>query len=355
MSTATVLSRRKKIAFAFVAFFLVFLLSAAGLLALDVYLHHRVQHAAGVNVWGYRGDVVGRKKPGETRIVTIGGSTTFGYGLPWNESWPYYLEHKINQRRPGPTPVTVVNLGVPADSARTFVATLQDYAYLNFDIACFYEGYNDLGVDDFKFKNLTNPDVPHYLEWRHQSPIFRWTGYFPIFPLVLNEKAMAMMHGGNLNAAYGTEKAVFQPNLATRTTAAALKTASELGVQIERQFGHLSNVKPVLSQATDDTCGRWRQYCGAIADAVEHTLAKGQRAVVISQPYLSDLHVDQQTALATMMAHRFGGDAHVRYVNLGRAIDMRDTSLVYDGIHLVARGNVIIAEALLPHLLEMIK
>ena len=60
MNTATsgrvVLSRRKKIAFAILTFLLVFAVSAAGLLAFDVYLHHRVQYTAGVNVWGYRGD-----------------------------------------------------------------------------------------------------------------------------------------------------------------------------------------------------------------------------------------------------------------------------------------------------------
>ena len=48
-------------------------------------------------------------------------------------------------------------------------------------------------------------------------------------------------------------------------------------------------------------------------------------------------------------------DPRVRYVNLGRTIDIHDTSLVYDGIHVVARGNQILADALAPTLLEMIK
>jgi hypothetical protein len=337
---ALTLSRRKKIAFALATFALAGILGFGGLLALDVYLHSRTQNLAGVNVWGYRGPVIGKKKPGEVRIAVLGGSTAFGYGLPFNESWPYYLEQTVNAERAGHPPVTVVNLGVPADSARAFVATLNDYNYLNFDIVCFYEGYNDLDQDAFGFKAITNPDVPHYLLWRHQSPIFRWTGYFPILPLVLNEKAMAMRYGGNLNAAYGTEKIVFRPNLAVRTTAAAMRTASELGVEIEKKFGTLAGVKPQLTAAVDDSCGRWRQYCGA---------------VVITQPYLSDLHVDQQTALTGMMARRFGGNPRVLHVNLGRTIDIRDTSLVYDGIHLVARGNRLIAEAVAPHLRDLIR
>jgi hypothetical protein len=352
MTTAPlVLSRRKKIVFALLAFFLVFLVSVAALLAFDVYLHHRVQYAAGVNVWGYRGDPAGRKKPGQTRVVVLGGSTAFGYGLPWNESWPYYLEQKINARRPGQTPVSVVNLGIPADTARTFVTTLSDYAYLDYDIACFYEGYNDLGQAGPGFKNLTNPGVAHYLEWRYQSPIFRWTGYFPIFPLVLNEKAMAMRYGGNLNAAYGAEKVVFRPNIATRATATALETASALGMKMERTFAP----KPLLSGASDGNCGRWAQYCGAIADAVQKTISQGKRAVVITQPYLAEIHIEQQTAMADMLARRFAGDPRVRYVNLGRAIDIHDTSLVYDGLHLVAHGNEMLADALTPTLLDLIK
>ena len=62
-----------------------------------------------------------------------------------------------------------------------------------------------------------------------------------------------------------------------------------------------------------------------------------------------------RTAMANMLARRFSGDPRVRYVNLGRALNIRDTSLVYDGLHLVARGNQILADALAPTLLEMIK
>jgi hypothetical protein len=45
----------------------------------------------------------------------------------------------------------------------------------------------------------------------------------------------------------------------------------------------------------------------------------------------------------------------VRYVNLGRVLNIHDTSVVYDGIHLVARGNEMVADALTPVMLDMIK
>src|SRR5438105_2599514 len=118
------LSRGRRLAFVVLAFLVVTVLGMALLLALDIYVHRRVQYEAGVNIRGYRGDVVGRKQPGETRLLAIGGSTVFGYGLPWNESWPYYLEQKIAGRQDVRGPVRVVNLGIPTDSARTFVSTL---------------------------------------------------------------------------------------------------------------------------------------------------------------------------------------------------------------------------------------
>jgi lysophospholipase L1-like esterase len=347
--------RRRKLVYLTVAAIavLIVLVPLAALLAFDVYLHHRVQYDAGVNVWGYRGPTVGRKKPGEVRIVVIGGSTAFGYGLRWNESWPYFAEQRINERFGGRPPVRVINLGVPTDSARTFTTTLKDYEFLDYDIVCFYEGYNDLGQDNHEFKSVTIPEVPHYIAWRYQSPIFRWTGYFPIFPLVLKEKAMAMLYRGDLNAAYAHD-IVFRPSLATRTTARTLEAASAVGVAVERRFGRLSNVAAPLNDATESSCGNWAQYCGAIADAVEHTVTKNKTAVVITQPYLSDLHIDQQAALSAMMARRFSGNSRVRYENLGRAIDMRDTSLVYDRVHLVARGNQIIADHIAPVIAKLI-
>lgn len=347
-----VLSRGRRLAFVVIAVVTVLVLSAAALTALDVYLHHRVQYSAGVNVWGYRGDVIGRKKPGETRIIVLGGSTAFGYGLPWNESWPYYLEQKMAARRQPAGPVSVVNLGIPTDSARTFVATLNDYQYLHADVAMFYEGYNDLGLDTNPPPNTTNPAVSHYLAWRHQSPIFRWTGYFPIFPLVLNEKASLLARGG----ASGTGgEVVFRPDLATRTTAAAMKEAADLGVTLERRLGRLTNTTVEKSRTEEAGCGAWSQYCGAVEEAVEHALSHRQLAVVITQPYVSDLHIEQQRALADMMRRQFGSNPRVRYVNLGHLIDMRDTRIVYDGLHLVASGNERIAEALVSQVVELIQ
>ena len=346
------LTTRRKIAYASVAFLMVAIAVLSGLLLVDIYLRHRVK-SLGLNAWGYRGPAAGAKKSGETRIGTLGGSTVFGYGVAWTEAWPYYLERQINAERPQHVPATVVNLGVPRDSATTFVNTIDDYAYLKCDLVILCEGYNDL--EPPSPVKSGNPGVTHYLTWRHQSPIFRWTGYLPVLPLVLNEKAMSLMHGGDLNAAYESREIVFRPGLATRVTAGALKATADLEVALERRFGQLTDGGPGASTAYDSTCGRWTQYCGAMQAAVRQARQRGQAVIVVTQPYLSDLHVDQQRALAASLQREFDGDSRVRYVNLGRLVDLHDPQLAYDGLHLTATGNQRLAAALVPAVLEMIR
>ena len=344
------MTTRRKVVFASVVFVITVVSTVGALLAVDIYLHYRVQRLD-LNVWGYRGPAAGRKKPGEIRVATLGGSTVFGYGVPWNESWPYYLEQKINAARTGHVSATVVNLGVPRDSATTFVTTIRDYDYLRPDVLVFYEGYNDL--ESRAAARGSNSTVANYLAWRHQSPIFRWTGYLPILPLVFHEKALSMMHGGDLSAAYDSREIVFRPGLATRITAGALKATADIEVALEQRFGRLTDSGAAASGAYDSSCGRWSEYCGGVGEAIRAARRRGQRVIVATQPYLSDLHVDQQRALEASLRRDFGGDSAVRYVNLGRLVDLHDPRLAYDGIHLTATGNQRVAAALVPVVLEV--
>jgi hypothetical protein len=323
-----------------------------GLVAIDVYLHARTQDVAGVNVWGYRGRPVADKQPDETRVVMLGGSTAFGYGLPSYESIPFYLEARLNAVSQGQRRFSVVNLGAPGQGAYGFRFDLADYAYLGYDIALLYEGYNDLGADGVP-ADVPQRKAPNYLLWRRESPVFRLTGYYPIFPLVFREKAMAMLHGGDLNAAYGQGEVVFRPTLATRASASALATAATIGETLERQLGALSESAAVVPSSDPSCRPRWKQYCAAIADAVEFALEHGKRVLIVTQPYVSDSHVEQQSDLLGMVQSRFAGNANVRYVNAGRVVDMRDRSIAYDGLHLVAAGNARVAEHLVQPVLEL--
>lgn len=335
----------KRVGFAIAAVMLSAIVMTGMLVGVDLYLHKRYEGTAGYNMWGYRGPIVKRKQPGEQRIVVLGASTALGYGVPPDKSIPAYLERKLNdaRRRAGRGPVTVVNLAWNMEGAYSFKYTLHDYEYLDYDIAVLYEGYSEL-------------DGPNMRVFRHQSPIFRLTGYLPILPLILQEKAMALRYGGNLEAAYRGEKTVFRPNLAERASAEALETAVKIGRSLERQLGRLSNdMKPSTPAVSAAGCGEpWAHYCREVREAVDYALSRGKHVVVVTQPYISDRHVKQQQAMAGMLREWFKDHPRVHYVNLGRTVDLRDRTIAYDGVHLVPAGNERIAEGLIPSILEIL-
>jgi lysophospholipase L1-like esterase len=336
--------------FACAAIALAIIGASAVLLAADVYLHWRVQNAGAVNVWGYRGPVVGRKQPNEIRVVVLGGSTAFGYGLASNEAFPFYLEQMLNAKTTGRVRYRVVNLGAPGQGAFGFRFDLEDYAYLGYDLAILYEGYNDLGKTDLP-NAVPSRDGPNELLWRRQSPVFRATGYLPVLPLVLREKAMKLSAGGDLDAAY-RGRVVFKPGLAARATAGALQAAASIADSLGSAIGRVT-ADPQAAQPGHLDTDTWRQYTDSVLSAVRFARSRAVKVIVVTQPYASDSHIAQQRALVLALQSEFGSDAAVRYVNLGTLVSLRDRTMAYDGLHLVAKGNELIASRLVAPVREM--
>jgi hypothetical protein len=327
---------RRTAAFGLITAVVVFVLGTASLIAVDVYLHSRVQNLAGVNVWGYRGPTVGRKEGNETRVVVLGGSTAYGYGVPYTEAFPSYLQQLLNGR--GTTRYRIVNLGALSQGAYGFRFDLADYAYLHYDIAILYEGYNDLRMRD-RPGGAALPDGPNDLLWRRQSPLFRLTGYFPILPLVFREKAMQLRAGGDLGAAYHGRVA-FQSSLATRATADALDRAAAIADRLGFDVGPFSGDAARIPTGTEqEDTTTWHQYTTRVLDGVTFARQLGAAVIVVTQPYISDAHVRQQRALASALALAFPADPAIQYVNLGTTVDLRDRAIAYDGLHLVAEAT----------------
>lgn len=348
------LSRRKRIVFAIAAFMLASIAALGALLAVDIYLHSKFERSAGVNIWGYRGPVAGRKAPGELRVAVLGGSTAYGYGVTPEESMPAYLEKSMRARRATSQPVSVVNLAYNNEGAYSYAFTLRDYAYLDYDIVAITQGYNDLGF------------APNTQVYRHESPIFRAIGYLPIFPLVFKEKAAALLHGGDVAAAYrearGEARTTFRPALANRATAGVLNAAAAVADSLSRQIG-----RPSADSAWKDGTkapegcaeGEWAPFCTFMVDAIELALSNGKKVLVITQPYLAGAsevrNRHQQVALRAALSRRYGANGRVRYVDLAEAIDLNDRTLCYDGMHLTAAGNQAIAGRLVDPLLALAK
>jgi hypothetical protein len=334
------LSRLKRAVFALVAVTGSFALLLVAAFGADLYAHHRVERSAGLNRHGYRGPVVGRKQPGEIRVVMLGGSTVFGFDLEVEDALPAQLERAVRAVDPR---VQVVNLGFNGEGAVTFVPTLGSYEYLDYDIVCLYEGYNDILGDG----------SPNDFQKRHASAVFRTIGYFPILPLVLHEKAMFLRQG-----TASTANAVFRPGLANRTSASALEATSVFAEALGTQLGRLiDNVE--AAPHTGSGCGApWSYYCGAVGAAVRFAVDRGKSVLVIGQPRLAygqaERHASQQRALAEMIARDFGGNPRVRYVDVADAVDLSDGSVAFDGLHLHRDGYAVVAARLVDPVRQMI-
>ena len=349
---------RRRIVFALAAVMLAVGVPLFGLLAIDIYLHSKFAKSAGFNIWGYRGPIAGRKQRDEYRVAVLGGSAAYGYGTTWDEAIPAALERDLSGRTVGPyRRFSAVNLGYNNEGAYSFKFTLQDYLSLHYDLAILYEGYNDL---------MGNPRAPNVSVFRHESPVFRLTGYLPIFPVIFNEKAASMLSGGNLRAWYETRrtgeamKTTFRPGLAAKTTAEVLQSAAAVGQSLERQLGRVA-AEPrheIVDAAATGCRSPWQEYCRSVMDAVAFALHHGAQVLVVTQPYAADTslrsrHASQQTEMATMLQQQYAAEHRVRYVNLGDRIDLTDPQLSYDRMHLTAVGNGRIAEALVEPVLEM--
>lgn len=308
----------------------------------DVYLHKRYEQVAGLNVWGYRGPAIGAKQTGERRIVVLGGSTAFGYGVPPDQAFPAYLERALNDQHHEQS-ISIVNLAYNNEGAHSFRYTLDDYAYLDYDIVVLYTGYNDLAPD------------PNRQVFRHESPVFRLTGYLPIFPIIFQEKAMILRHDGDLEGAYLGKKTVFKPGIVDRTTATALETAVGISRSLQRQLNRLAAAVETSAIPTLYP-EHWDYYTERIYEAVVHVLSLEKQIIVVTQPYLSELHIAQQRAIAHMLAeHWLGSDPRLHYINLGQVGNVKDPLFAYDGMHLTAQGNKKIADNLVRPILAILE
>lgn len=119
-----------------------------------------------INRHGFRGkdfDIV--KRPDTIRIVTLGASSTFGYHDRDDQTYPYYLEQRL-QELCSPRRFEVINLGVPHLTSKEILELFRaEGVPLRPDVVTFYEGINDSSFDKPKPKSLARRTLAAVHRW----------------------------------------------------------------------------------------------------------------------------------------------------------------------------------------------
>ncbi|MEL6273390.1 MAG: GDSL-type esterase/lipase family protein, partial [Chloroflexota bacterium] len=125
-----------------------------------------------------RGEPIAPKQPDEYRIVAVGASTTYGFGLETaEEAYPAQLEQALHDA--GQTEVKVVNAGVPSYTTWESTANLAFRVVdLQPDLVIIYHAGNDVGarmVDPAQYTglNAARGTWQHYDEPLPRSAIIR--------------------------------------------------------------------------------------------------------------------------------------------------------------------------------------
>ncbi len=106
---------------------------------------------------GFRGAEILPKRAGVTRIVTIGDSSTFGWGAEPEHTFQQILEGKLNRELPGE--YEIINLGIPGQNSRHGLGMLRHYGMpLEPDLLVVSYGSNDARVTPQRTDDLLAPD-----------------------------------------------------------------------------------------------------------------------------------------------------------------------------------------------------
>jgi GDSL-like lipase/acylhydrolase family protein len=305
---------------------LLMLLAAIGF---DIYAHARLRNA-GWNLEGYRGARLGRKAPNEVRVATLGGSTTFGYGVAPGDSYPARLEEALRRRLDGTTPVSVANLGFNNDGAVCFESTVEAYEYLKPDIYIIYAGVNDL----FTFSLVRQPrDCGRPGSW-----VFRTFGYLPIADHLVRDKYFALRYGSvekgyRMRWQFSWDR-IGEARRRTGLPAVAFPATPGESEQIAVQGG--------------------RVYRDLIVHLVGSLLARGKSVIVAHEAFTEHSRGPQQAILRATLTESFGAEARFRFVDVWPLFpEAERATVLWDDMHMGPVGNARLADAFVEPVLAL--
>lgn len=126
------------------------------------------------NSLGFRGPELRGKDANTIRVVCLGGSTTFGLGLDYNDTYPKLLENRLNELSRGLN-FEVINAGMPAMVLSQITElSRHEIGYLQPDIIILMSIINNLQTSEFNFYSFFE------IAGQERNKFLRWTRKFKI-------------------------------------------------------------------------------------------------------------------------------------------------------------------------------
>lgn len=109
------------------------------------------------NSFGLRnGDIQIQKRPGSTRLLFIGDSFTFGFGVKESESFPSLIQKYLSSAVPN-TPIEVINAGMPAVGSGRY--------YLRYHTAPYANDADIIVIALYVYNDFIDSEIkPHWID-----------------------------------------------------------------------------------------------------------------------------------------------------------------------------------------------
>lgn len=313
-------------------------------LLIDLHYHKKYMYKWGLNYKGYRGKVVAKKEKNELRIVMLGGSTVFGYGVKYNETLSAYLEQELQKYFKSigsDKKVSVINLGYNSEGVYAYYFNLIDFYYLNYDYVIIYTGYNDLGIGNT-------------MVYRHSNFIFRYFGYMPIFPYLAREKIAAIQSNYYKKKYKSDNERINFGNRNMRVTATDISRKLVIYNNLDEIIKRLRTIKDLDFNIDNLKTDKWSWVKFYMKKSIDFLLSKNKKIIIINQPYLNNDHIEQEKSLSNFFKKEYGTNNNFYYLNLGNVMNLNSELVTFDGMHLKAKSTQEMAAVIFKNILPFL-
>jgi hypothetical protein len=226
--------------------------------------------------------------------------------------------------------VVSLTLAHPGALADSYASTLEHFSYLQPDYVCLYD---DLGVGGAASLDET-------------SGVYAATGYWPMLPLALREKGMALRFGNvRLGYQWDGRPAQTQPSFVSRTAGAVVETAGDAALAFDRMMARRGPPRMAASP---------EMYASRMSSAVAAAVKSSRGVVVAVSPAETSLQAANLAALRPRMQAMLAATPALRFVDLSSEPALADRSQRLDDWNYGGDAVAVAAKAMTPAVLELI-